>query len=412
MTQAVKYKVTAQSEIAEFQGLYGSYHVSELLLQKLWLRGAFDTRRAVTVEGESLRILNPGKWNRLGGPDFLRAKIEIGDRVITGDVEVHFRADAWRQHGHNTDPAYDNVVLHVVLFPPGRDRNSMQTSRGRKIPLLVLVDLLWHDLEEYAADDAVAALNGVDPLPLVEKLLELDPEARTVELRSAATNRWRQKVHFAGLRIERLGWNEACHQTALEVLGYRNNRSAMLRVGSAFAYAGWRENAPTVNELLEAASSYWRAQGVRPANHPRQRLLQYQSWMAQRGDWPEKMRRLRFRRLRGLETAGSTAAVRRSAGFPDLRVDLVHALCGSAVTGSRWDTLVTNLIFPFLAADRGDGVDWRSMETFWSAWYPGDIPDLVRKAVRDLNGARTRAPISNGVVQGLLGLQLAHGRAG
>jgi len=399
--------MAARSEIAEFQGLYGSYHVSELLLQKLWLRGDFDTRCAATVGGDRLQVLHPGKWNRLGGPDFLRAKIAFGDRVVTGDVEVHFRAEAWRQHGHDSDPAYDDVVLHVVLFPPARDRPPMETSRGRKIPLLVLVDLLWHDMEEYAADDAVAALNGVDPLPVVERLLAFDSQSRAAELQAASARRWQEKVHFAQLRIQRLGWNEACHQTALEILGYRNNRPAMLQVGAVFPHARWRRSAPTVDELLDAASSYWRKQGARPANHPRSRLLQYTAWMQKNEDWPEKLRRLELPRLPGPENTGDVATLRRNVGFVALRAELGVALCGGAVAGTRWDTLIGNLVFPFLAVEPNERRSEGALEGFWNAWYPGDVPDSLRKAVRELGAGGYRAPISNGIIQGLLGLQLA-----
>lgn len=393
-------------EIAEFQGLYGSYHISELLLQKLWLRGNFDTRRATTFEGEELRILHPGRWNRLGGPDFLHARLLIGNREVTGDVEVHFRADGWHQHGHDADPAYDGVVLHVVLFPPAGGRSQMKTSAGRTIPVLVLVDLLWHDLEEYATDDAVAALNGVDPLPVVERLLALDVEKRAAELRAAALRRWRQKIHFAGLRIERLGWNEACHQTALEILGYRNNRPAMLRVGSVFSHARWCTKAPAVDEMLEAASSYWRSQGGRPANHPRRRLLQYEAWMKERPNWPEVLRQVQLPQLPRDESADDPVVVRRTVGFVALRAEMARKLCGGAVTGTRWDTLMGNLFFPFLAVARGAGPGSAALAQIWQAWYPGDVPDSLLKAVRELDPARL---VCNGAIQGLLGLQLAGG---
>ena len=39
-------------EVAEFQGLYGPFHVSELVLQKIWLRSDFNRGKVVTQEGE------------------------------------------------------------------------------------------------------------------------------------------------------------------------------------------------------------------------------------------------------------------------------------------------------------------------------------------------------------------------
>ena len=40
-------------------------------------------------------------------------------RLIRGDVEVHVRASSWAAHGHAADPAYRQVMLHVVQAADG-----------------------------------------------------------------------------------------------------------------------------------------------------------------------------------------------------------------------------------------------------------------------------------------------------
>lgn len=391
-------------EVAEFQGLYGAYTVSETLLQKLWLRLEFDRRRARTETGEPVRILHPGTWNRLAGPDFRGAKLVIGDRPVTGDVEVHFHTDAWTQHGHHTDPAYDEVVLHVVLFPPRPDSPPARTRGGRAIPVLVLVDLLWHDLEEYASDDAVAALSGRDPFPLLEELLEKPRAERDDLIQSAAARRWREKVHFAGRRIERLGWEEACHLTTLEILGYRSNRVAMLRVAERFPWSAWRSETPDLDELVGVAAEWWTLRGVRPANQPRRRLAQYLSWMRQLPDWTARARRWQPPRANVVAPPdGGVAATRKAMGLPRLREEIASALCCDALGGTRLDTWIINLLLPFAAVQHADD----ALESLWLAWYPGDAPELLLTAGRQLAAPGVASVRSNGVVQGLLGLQLA-----
>lgn len=400
---------TEGSEVAEFQGLYGAFHVSEILLQKIWLRGAFDASRARTTSGAPVTIVHPGAWNRLSGPDFSGARLTIDGREITGDVEVHFGIEAWRQHGHDTDPAYEQVVLHVVLFPPKDAATPAKTRGGREIPVLVLVDLLWHDLEEYAADDAVAALSGRDAIPLVEYLLGLSPQDRVDCVREAAMDRWREKVHYARLRIDRCGWTEACHLTALEILGYRSNREAMLRVGTRYPWSTWGGQSggagPTLDELVAAGADAWTLRGVRPANHPRQRLEQYRRWLARVPDWPERLRIWALSDISADVSAGNggITAVRRRVGLPKIRTAFTRDLFGDQVGGLRADTLVLNLVLPFLATEPGTGP---GAAAWWQVWTPGDVAEVLLEASRRLSPPQERTIRTNATVQGLLGLHV------
>jgi len=95
---------------------------------------------------------------------------------MTGDVEVHLRAGDWEAHGHARDPAYGRVGLHVVLFPASDGRRTLNGC-GRDIPVLALLPLLRHDLEEYAANDAVARLAGRRSEEIIEQLGQLTPVA-------------------------------------------------------------------------------------------------------------------------------------------------------------------------------------------------------------------------------------------
>ncbi len=387
--------------IAEFQGLYGTFHVSELLLQRIWLRGEFATTRARTTAGQALEVVHPGQWNRLAGPDFKRARLLLDGRPVTGDVEVHFHAGDWRRHGHDADPHYAEVALHVVLFPPEPGEPPIVTSTGREAPTLVLVDLLWHDLEEYAAEESLNALNGRDPWPVLEALLALAPEARAARLEEAMRRRWAEKTGFARLRIERLGWDEACHLTTLEILGYRANRGAMVRVASAFPLARWRAGRPSREELVEAAADWWSRRGVRPLNRPEIRLDQYRDWLARVPDWPERLRTIAPPAAADASAHGEVRAVRSRLGLGSWRSGVARTVCSDAIGGARLDTWFINLALPFRAALEPSS--WTA--TAWCAWWPGDVPDRIRTGVRHL-AVRETEPAANGPVQALLALQM------
>ena len=87
--------------------------VSELALSIAWHGGL--TREITTLDGQRLSVVFPGHWTDGIGPDFRGAMLEgEGGRLVTGSVELHHRASDWERHGHHTDPAYNDVVLHIA----------------------------------------------------------------------------------------------------------------------------------------------------------------------------------------------------------------------------------------------------------------------------------------------------------
>lgn len=387
--------------VAELQGLYGAFTFPEKLLQKIWLRGDFERAGAVTCQGQRVRIVHPGKWNLLGGPDFAAARLRFDDGPeITGDVELHLRAEDWDAHGHASDPAYDRVVLHVVLFPPSDRQKITRGGAGRDIPVLALLPRLHRALEEYAADEAVEVLANRAVAQLPDELGTLPAAELGQLLRRHAAARWRQKAYFAGLRVERLGWEPACHHTALEILGYRFNRPPMLRVAGAWPLEKWTGGHVSVDDIFESEREGWSVQGVRPANQPRARLRQYAQWNRERPDWPARLVGLseEFDRLAaGPEDA--TREVRRRLGFTALRERVGREICAESVNGTRLDNLVCDGLLPLLAVRTG-----RSFDAAWHHWFAGDLPAMLVSGLRQLGFFDGRAqPVCHGAAQGLLG---------
>ena len=385
--------------VAEFQGLYGPFTVAERVLQKIWLHRDFDSTHARLADGRTLEIVSPGEWNLLGGPDFRGARLRIGGREVCGDVEVHFHAADWRAHGHPANPNFQAVVLHVVLFPPEEFERPALRSDGEGMPTLILLPLLHRDLEEYAADDALEAITARDEWRRFAELGKKPQSEIQSLLREHALARWRQKVHFARLRIAKLGWTEAAHQTALEILGYRRNRAAMLTLAARYPLAAWAGG-------LEAAQLYaevpllWQLQGVRPANHPRTRLAQYAAWVRACPDWPARLVALAGELPVGEPVAEATVGeARRKLSLQNSRERLARAITGETVGGTRFDTLVCDGFLPLTAAQAGC-----DLSAAWFCWFIGDVPLAVRRAMPRLGVAGSRKqPLCHGFGQGLLG---------
>jgi len=87
--------------------------ITEEFLQYLWRFRLLQTP-LFCVSGEPVMVIHPGEHNRDGGPDFINARIQIGGTLWAGNVEIHLRASDWFRHLHQEDPAYQNVILHVV----------------------------------------------------------------------------------------------------------------------------------------------------------------------------------------------------------------------------------------------------------------------------------------------------------
>jgi len=98
--------------------------MQEQFLHYLWKYRLYKPGLYATSQGEPLEIIHPGLHNTDSGPDFFNAKIKIGDTLWAGNVEIHQKTSDWNRHGHQTDAAYDNVILHVVAHHDAEVTNS------------------------------------------------------------------------------------------------------------------------------------------------------------------------------------------------------------------------------------------------------------------------------------------------
>jgi hypothetical protein len=283
------------------------------------------------------------------------------------------------------------------LFPPDAGLRPQRRADGSEIPALVLLPLLHRDLEEYAADDALETITARDDWRRLEELANLPlPEVRE-QLRQLAGQRWTRKVGYARQRIAKLGWEAAAHHTALEILGYRHNRVPMLAAAARWPLPEWGDMATALAARREIDG--WQRHGVRPANLPAARLAQYQAWVARVADWPAKLEAWARSVPAGAGVMDQpTASARRAGRLPGLREGLWD-LAGRAVGGPRFHTLVCDGFLP-LAAARVERID---LGQVWFHWFPGDLPDQIRRALPKLGvTGRREQPLCHGYAQGLL----------
>lgn len=106
----------------------------EKLLHYVWLHKLFPPGGLTTDGGLPVDVVDPGLPNGNAGPDFAGAKVRIGSTLWAGDVELHLRSSDWHRHGHDSDAAYNRVVLHVAE----RIDAPVTTAAGERVPQVAL----------------------------------------------------------------------------------------------------------------------------------------------------------------------------------------------------------------------------------------------------------------------------------
>jgi hypothetical protein len=103
-----------------------------------WAAGEWREATLLASDGQQYRVVYEGRRGGGAGPDFRDAVLACTDGArLHGDVELHLRAANWRAHGHERDPRYDGVVLHVVLAGAAHGA-ATRLSSGATVPLATI----------------------------------------------------------------------------------------------------------------------------------------------------------------------------------------------------------------------------------------------------------------------------------
>lgn len=204
-----------------------------------WRYRQLSPSSMVTADGRRVDVIDPGRLNTDSGPDFFNAKLRIGDQMWVGDVEMHLRASDWHRHGHDGDPAYESVVLHVVDC----DDVPIRRQNGEVIPQMVMK---IHP--EFHARYAELVSNAGADLPCGPRLCELPSLHLTDWLTSLGFERLHAKAdRLAALTAANKGdWEETAYITLARALGFGTNSEPMERLALATPMAFIRGHADSL----------------------------------------------------------------------------------------------------------------------------------------------------------------------
>ena len=191
-------------------------------MQYVWKHRLWRSEDMVTNTGKKVRVVDPGLLNTDAGPDFFNAKIEIDGHMWVGNVEMHYRATDWKRHHHDSDKAYDSVILHVVA----KDDAPVRRTNGELIPQLVL------EVSPQFNADYASLVGATIEVPCATKIKQV-PHLTIVEwVEGLAFERLHGKVE----RIHQLldsfngSWEDVCYVTLARNFGFGINNDAFERL--------------------------------------------------------------------------------------------------------------------------------------------------------------------------------------
>lgn len=279
-------------------------NIREDLLYYIWQCRIYSPQGLTSTEGEELTILDPGQRNQHAGPDFFNARLKIGTTIWAGNVEMHVRASDWKRHGHHTDQAYDNVILHVVYEAD----TQVTTTKGNPIPVLELKNYIpLRLLQKYQQLQVTqtwipcaASIQKVDSFhqqqtfekTLVERLEQKSqPILETLE---TLNNNWNETfyLHFSkqfGANTNSLPFELLVKSIPLKlILKYRRKEhdlAALLFGQAGFLIPNMQDAYPNLlyktyqhlqykHQLQPLSKSIWKFGQHRPPNFPTMRIAQ------------------------------------------------------------------------------------------------------------------------------------------
>ncbi len=215
--------------------------MKEEFLHYLWKYSLYDRDNLSDSEGNKIEVLSPGQYNRDSGPDFFNARIKTGNTIWAGNVEIHINASHFLMHGHQNDPAYNNVILHVVAI----DDRKVFNSRGEEIPAAVLRfdGSLYERYQELVNNPILIAcqdyIKGADRL-LLRGWIE-----------SLAIERLSRKAGTIGILLEKTDndWEEVFYRLLCRYFGFRVNTEPFVMLAESLPFRIIRKHADSIFQI-------------------------------------------------------------------------------------------------------------------------------------------------------------------
>ena len=217
--------------------------INESFLSFVWQFQYFNKDGLALPSGEPLTVIAPGHPNSDSGPDFSNARIRISDISWHGNVEIHVKSSNWLDHEHHENPAYDNVILHVVW----ENDSPIFRTDGTGIPALELKgrvddELLgrYHNLvesrKEIACDPAIRRIEPIHLISMQDKVL---------------AERFREKSDYVLDLLKTCGndWEELSFRILCRNFGFKINQHPMTALATYLPFKMIRKHSGNLIQI-------------------------------------------------------------------------------------------------------------------------------------------------------------------
>lgn len=210
--------------------------MSEAFLHYLWQFQYFNKHELRTTTDEPVQIFHPGFRNSHSGPDFHNARMKIGEMEWIGSAEIHIQSSGWMDHRHDSDPAYDNVVLHIVWD------NDMPIRRrdGSLLPTIELKDRV----EQKFFSNYQRLVNSPETIPCAPYLPQIHEIILVSALERAVVDRLETKSEkiLEILQRNHGDWQETLYQILSGSFGFKVNAEPFQQLSRLLPYKVLRKH--------------------------------------------------------------------------------------------------------------------------------------------------------------------------
>jgi hypothetical protein len=322
--------------------------MEENFLHFIWQQQYFQKVGLKTTSDEKVNILSTGNHNLMSGPDFSEGRVEIDDLLWTGHVEIHIKSSDWDNHKHFKDPAYNNVILHVVWIA---DKEIFRED-GTAPPTI--------ELKERVEDSLLREYKNLVSNPrdiLCFNKLNKVPEIIMIGMiERALVARLERKSEGILQMLEQNGkdWEETAYQLLAKGFGFKSNGDAFYELSKVLPLKIVYKHA---DDLMQLEAMLFGQAGLltgRSKDNYHQQLQKEYEFLRHKHQLPDNMLKASIWKMGRL----------RPANFPTVRISqLAAALCS-----------LKNVFSSFLYADslqqlrfllrRSPGDYWKNHFTF------------------------------------------------